>query len=92
MNEKSDDDTSVRVEGTMKPKMFIIVLILLLASGAVVAWAAPQNFPLLCYKVFQLGIGALFGWIINEMFLQIRDERAQAILVGFAMVSMTLGV
>lgn len=76
----------------MKPGMLGVVLILLLASGAVVAWAAPQNFPLLCYKVFQLAVGALFGWIINEMFLQIRDERAQAMLVGLAMVSMTLGV
>lgn len=76
----------------MKPRMFIILLILLLASGAVVAYAAPQNFPVLCYKVLQASIGALLGWVINEMFLQIRDERAQAMLIGLSMLSMTLGV
>lgn len=76
----------------MKPSILLVIAVLLGLSVAVVAFTAPQNFPLVAYKIMLSTIGALLGWIINEAFLHIDDEKAQAILIGATMLALTVGV
>lgn len=80
------------------PRWWAVLLVVTLLLGALMLWLAPQNVPLLAYKLLLLCVATLAATVIDRLFF--KPERkdapyanvARALVFAAVVAGLTLGV